>query len=474
MTSWNNDDQEHEMRDSYDKQCLEILSKPDYYRKSGDEIKVGFESEVAIHPNSDQVTHADIEKLRDEIIGSETIREHTDKELGVAQIEFRTPPIVINKKRGGRIVGYRVIESFYRDIWSKVLLSARQNNCRLIRCGTNPFLPVMNSPRTNKPKYQTVPDYYNFHRRKDVEPVIGREPNKLNVGDAAIVSLFQSFQVNLQANSFDDAIDKMNRSFMIAPYLLALSANSRYLEYLDTGIQDLRMKSWELSHDSGLQDLRLMSWEKAFDTRKPSQQISGAGLRVGLPENYFENIYQYLARAGQFPFILHAPENALQIAIGMTWLDSRIKFIDNSLVVELRLLPTQPTIDQELFLFLLYIGRLHYSQSHKEALMPLNLVRYNREAAMVSGMSSNMWFPGERGTFCRQPFRSGLSNEIKKAKDGLQEIGLLLYFDTDVLDTIIKCGTPSNILTRSLSNLRVSHDREGMIKALHYSSMLYA
>ena len=63
-----------------------------------------------------------------------------------------------------------------------------------------------------------------------------------------LISLFQSFQVNLEAKSMKDACDKMNRSLAIAPYILAFSGNARFLNCQDTQIQDARMISWERSN----------------------------------------------------------------------------------------------------------------------------------------------------------------------------------------------------------------------------------
>lgn len=51
--------------------------------------------------------------------------------------------------------------------------AARKHHCSILRVGSNPFLPVKNTPRTNTPKYRLVPDFYNEHRRKETDTIIG-------------------------------------------------------------------------------------------------------------------------------------------------------------------------------------------------------------------------------------------------------------------------------------------------------------
>lgn len=445
-------EEEREMLRAFEVEAGRILASGDRFEKAEGSLRIGFESEVAVLKAG--ILISDIESLRDAILSR--VPEFTDRELGVAQMELRTMPFDVLSS-----VGFGSLKSEYEGNFARLLASARRSDSSILRCGTNPFLPIKDTPRTNKPKYRLVPDFYNDNRRSGVDTVIGLGSGRVDIGDAAIVSLFQSFQVNLEARSFRDAIDKVNRSFGIAPYLLALSANSRYLGLTDTGVQDLRMLSWERSHDTrclhpvdtGMQDVRLLSWEKSFDTRTLAELGRKDCLRVGLPETYFRDMEHYLSRAGRFPFILYAPENALNIAIGMTWLDSRVKFIGDSLVVELRLLPTQPTIDQELLLTLLYIGKLFHSQSTGEAMLPLECVRENRLSAMVYGMDRSMWFVSPDGNPMRLPFREGFTLEITKIVRMLEKLGLSSFLDMDLLNSILENGSPSTRLGREVEGL---------------------
>src|SRR3989344_5661821 len=340
--------QEREMLESFRIQVKSLLASGDKFKKDGQGVKVELESELAIHG---KFNDSELVEKRDAIIADNS--DFTDVELWASQIEVRTEPIDLVSGSG-----LSALKRVYKKRVSGVLKSARKHSVGVLRIGANPFLPTIGTPRTNKPKYCLVPDFYNNHRDSRLDTMIGLGKRRVDIGDAAVVSMFQSFQVNLEASSLSDACDKMNRSLAIAPYLLAFSGNARYLACQDTRIQDARMASWEVSHDSRifcdtkLQDLRIISWEKSFDVRLEKSENWFNELRVGLPGRYFRDIADYLQRAGTFPFILYASESALAISIGMTWLDARVKFIGDSAVVELRLPSTQPTIEEEILLVL--------------------------------------------------------------------------------------------------------------------------
>src|SRR3989344_5687809 len=448
--------QEKEMRETFDVQVQDLLASIDRFQKNGDSLRVGLESEIAIHARS---SDSELVQKRDAIIADNS--DFTDVELGASQIEIRTPPIDLLSTNG-----MSSLTGIYKQRFFNVLDSARKHGVGILRIGANPFLPTIKTPRTDKPKYRLVPDFYNRNRDPYLDTMIGLGKNQINIGDAAIVSLFQSFQVNLEANSLADACDKMNRSLVIAPYLLAFSGNARYLKYQDTRIQDVRMIGWAASHDTRtfcdteFQDLRILSWEKSFDVRPKRTKEWQNELRVGLPSRYFRNIDDYFQRVGSFPFILSAPDSALAISVGMTWLDTRVKFIGDSAIVELRLPSTQPTIDEEIVLMLVYIGRLHYSQMTGEMLLPMTMVQENRLSAMLYGLERPLWFLSKNGSFAKLPAKEGLMVELERAVAGLNHLELSSCLEDEILDTMLNLGSPSSRLATLLNpidNLSMSN-----------------
>lgn len=452
--------QEQEMREAARAQARDILQNEARFLKDISSERMGFESEVAIH--KDGVSSDELLRIRNAIVAE--MSDCSDVELGATQIELRTPPLYTRDQHDLLLVS--------KCNFARLVKLAHRHGAQVLRIGANPFLPVKNTPRTYKLKYRLVPDYYNAHRSPSLDTRIGLGKEQIDIGDAAIVSCFQSFQVNLEACSFADACDKMNRSIMLAPYLLALCGNSRYLECLDSGMQDARMIAWEKSHNTRMQDIRLMAWERAFDTRSRDDLASGRKLRVGLPERYFHDLADYIDRALGFPFILHNPVAAFQIAIGMTWLDARVKFIGDSLVVELRLLPTQPRIEDECTLAFLYLAMLTESQQCScEEFLPIEFVEENRLQAMLYGIRSTMWFQDENGKPERLPFEAGMKSEIRKAIDYLPDEASRRIC-RNFLNRAFRFGSPTDRLASTLHELGSEVDHKTMTQALTKTGML--
>ena len=455
---------EREMRESFHEKARDLIDQEERFRKTEGTQLVGIESEVAI--DASNVRPGDLEAVRDSII--EEVGEGADKELGASQIELRNPkPFDILSNNG-----FNALRKEYADMLGALTRATHSRGFSVLMVGANPFLPIEDTPRTSKPKYVQVPNFYNTNRGDDVDTLIGLGARQIDIGFAEVVSLFQSFQVNIEARSFTDAINHMNRSFVVAPYLLALCGNARYLNCVDTHLRDIRMMAWEKSHDTRMQDVRVLSWERSFDLRTPHEIGTGKMLRVGLPERYFVDMEDYLARAGQFPFILHNPEAALQIAIGMTWLDARVKFIDDSCVVELRLLPTQPTIREEMVLTLLYIGWLTDAKIRNGKLLPIECVRENRLSAMMHGMHRPMWFVSNSGAPEKLPCDVGIKREIQNAMYGLRRMGIEHLLDTRFLASMMRHGSPSDRPGKLLEKDGECVSMERMREALWEAGML--
>lgn len=438
--------EEKEMQRAFRTQTAEILREPERFQKDGDHLRIGLESEIAVWKPTATIEEQGI--WRDRILADLKAMVICDVELGASQIEFRTPVYDLHKSQES-------ILPAYEEYFQKVLRVARSYDVLTLRSGTNPFLPIFDTPRSAEIRYQRVPDFHNCYRRKPMETRIGFMKTPIDVGDAGIISLFQAFQINLETMGLEDAIDKMNRALMLGPFFLTIAGNARYLELTDTGFNDIRLLAWEISHD----------------TRTQEEIRQGMRLRIGLPENYFRDLAQYFDRIARYPFILYDPGHALKIGIGLHWLDTRIKFIDNSAVIELRVLPTQPTPQEEIALTLFFIGRLLHSQNCKETLLPISYVQENRIAAILHGISANLWFWTPQGKLLKAPARDVLRIEIERAERELNHRG----FDANLLQLLAKrisYGSPSILLATRLGYRRYVMPNE-MRDALIATKMLY-
>lgn len=433
-----------EMVSAFEEQSKEVLTVPEKFKKPENTLKVGFESEIAIVKEG-IIKGEEIEKLRDDIVQALVSKIDVGVELGAGQIEFRTPPVDIVAE------GFHAVANIYSKTWETVKREVGQERTSILRIGANPFLSVNNPPRTNREKYRKVPDFHKKYQRHDISMLIGRGKYEVDVGDPAIVSLFQSFQVNIEAKSLEDAVDKMNRGFMIGPFILAVSANARYLELRDTGICDIRMLAWEMSHD----------------TRTPEEVRKRKKLRIGLPERYFLNLEDYFNRIKKFPFILYQPESALQIGIGLHWLDMKVKFIGNSAVVEFRLISTQPTIEEELGVTLFFLGRLLDSQARREQLLPMPLVEMNRMEAMLKGLYGKFWFLDDDGKTREASAKEVVKIEIQRALHGLHLMGIGDLFYLNLIAERLKTGSPSDKLWMALIERKQNTDFTETLKLLN-------
>ena len=395
-----------EMHTAFRASVKDVLDGRDRFIKPSGRLKIGFEMEASvIFPDGNPVP----EKVRNAIIGEVP---HADPELGAQQIEWRTDPIDIVTQTG---LSELITQAVARD--AEMSTVAERNGSHILRTGTQPFISFPDIQRTDKEKYQTVPNFHNEHRiRKDTQVGIMEQ---VDMNDAAVVALLNSLQCNLEASSLEDAVELTNRSLMVGPLAVALSGNARFLEGKDTGFNDIRATAWEVSHD----------------TRTEEERKRNKGLRIGLPEDYFTDIEDYFARVESHPFILHNPSHALAVGIGLFWQDTRIKIIGDSAVVEFRPVSIQPSVQEDIAVMLFYLGRLQWSQMTKETLPPIDVVREQRALAMQVGI---------------QPFLEVFPTELQRSIDalvakGLQREELQPFFD--ILHQRVQRGkTPSDKL----------------------------
>lgn len=437
---------EREMRIAFNKETKRIISQEKLFVRRPEDMKIGLESEIGVFDL--ERTAPDIMAVRDAIV-ADVGGEGADVELGAFQLELRTPPVGIFSQGG-----FKSLEEKYRSVTNAAERIAHENGLGIIRCGTNPFVRIHGTPRTKKEKYTQVPDFQNIHRREYTDVHIGMHGTQVNIGDASIVSLFQSFQVNMGASSLDDAVMLMNYAFMIGPYLMGIGGNSRYLECTDTGMNDVRILSWESSHD----------------TRTVRDVVRGIKTRIGLPERYFSGIEDYFSRVSRYPFILYDPEMALRIGIGLHWLDTRLKIIGNDAVVEFRMLPTQPFPDDEISFALAFVGRLLYAAHTKEALLPFEFVKENRLSALLYGTRAIVWI-NNGGLLERISIKEALETEMARAIYGLRIMGIDISERLNEFVARYKKNSPSEILAGILNGEK-KPSRETMWNALVSAHMI--
>ena len=311
-------------------------------------------------------------------------------ELGNHQMELITDPMRINSINQFR--------NDYKNDLSETISWIKQ---KLSGHGTIPNLSLEDfevSP--NITKYEVVPKYHND--RVDV----GFKEN-FKEFDARHIGLCNSLQINMDCESGKDAINKLNKSFEITPYLVALFGNAKILNNKDTGFKDCRIDLWKETHD----------------TRNVQARLNEQEPRMGEIFKYFDSVEDYMYRVMKNPFIMHdgthTQEDAFGIGIGMNWKDARMKYIKKGElyqpVVEFRPISSQASTEEDLAVIMTYIGLVHDTKK----LNYIGIVNHNRESALVDGLEGVMF--DDRGN--KVPTLKLVNQKMNVAKNNLIDMG---------------------------------------------------
>jgi gamma-glutamyl:cysteine ligase YbdK (ATP-grasp superfamily) len=410
---------EKEMREAFERQAEKILENQERYRKSSDGFRIGLETE---YPAVDEDLEPLDPEVRNQVIDC---LDFADVEVGGAQVEVRTDPMDPDS--------LEELENEMMEIERKLRQDAETQEAEIVRSGTHPFVDLDSIPTTDEPKYDEVPSFHDTHRGGHVQDTFGRR-DSIDPRDADLAAVINSTQTNVEAPDVETAVDRANITYMISPFMSALSANARFVDGKDTGFADIRMPLWEKSHDI-----------------RTEGELTEEPVKAGKLQSYYDDLQDYFDRVKEQPFILHEEEEALDIGIGTFWKDSRIKFKQEpekdryDAIVESRVVSTQPTIPEEIAMHGFYVGRLAYSEMEQyhgedgEELMDIGNVNRNRYAAMYNGLDTKLY--GTDGEL--QDATEVLEEELEKAEIGLEYAGIEDPGYMDLLYDRLEEGTPS-------------------------------
>jgi gamma-glutamylcysteine synthetase len=448
-----NSKEEQNMRNSFRHRSSNVLNQEKNYIKKGEHV--GFELETQIvDKNTLEIAP---EEVRNSLIKYKT--ENFDKELGAGQLEIKTPPLKLFKGLGfleselDRIV----------DDGNKFLYHNHGNKYGFLMMGAHPTSDISNIKRSNAEKYRLVPNFHNDYQGNHIDTIIG-DKDTIDSKDAAIIGLMTSIQCNIEATNFKDAIDKMNRSFMIGNYIIATTTNARFVDGKDTGISDIRMTTWETSHD----------------LRTPEQIINHEKTRIGLPKSHYKDMKDYLEKISMHPFILNTESqqsHAFEIGVGLNWNDTRVKFNREKghAIVEFRPISTQPTIKENIASMAFYIGRLEYSQMNREPILDMRFIEINREQVMKKGMEGRITYFDNKGELRVDYVKNILPNEIEKAYHGLINKGINKNEATKYLNLITErlyTGTPADQLSKKIYSSNNIQFKQNLIEKIKQQGLI--
>lgn len=410
----------------FEQKTDDILSDEERFSKEGEKIRTGVETEYFVLNKDLSIIESEDKrnKLLENLVNAK-------KELGADSVEIATEPVYLDS-----------IGDLKSSIGSKeeeLKLEADKNDLRILRSGTNAFRKLDNLELSDKEFFVQINDYYNDEDRSQL---IG-DKNKVDVGDSKSVSLISAIHTNIEASDFDDAIQKANYVYMISPYISALSGNARFLEGRDTGLSDLRMILWSKSHNT-------------------------ENRQIGALEKYYSDMDDYMERVGSWPFILGRDDKVISDSISRFWKDSRIKFIEDDIVVESRIASTQPSIVEDVAVHAFCIGRVLYAQRNNEKLLEIEKVNDNREEALRKGLDSMLY--STEGI--RKKASDLLLDEIKKAREGLKTHNIRDQGYLDILEERVKKGkTPSDKIAEKVNSSKTDNGDKELFDALKNSQV---
>lgn len=438
-----NTPEEEGMREGFVAAASAVCDEAQLYNKDGSSLLAGIELELALLDNEYRLAS---QEQRDAVIHAVP---NTSVELSAHQLEV-TPVEPADLKHD-----LMSLQQGMESAVQSVRAVTQPEGLRWLRMGSYPLCHIREVDHTKgQPKYikyERSPQWHEANQRESLETYLLTAAGPLDVSSGYVVGLMNALQITVDSTGFDDAIDKLNRSFMIAPMAVAIGAHASHLGYLDTGYSDVRFIAWRISHD----------------TRIDEEVARGFPTRVGLPTSYFAGLNDYFNQILSYPFVMNDPistQYPFEVGNGIFWRDARLKFFRDKKTVgiEFRPVAVQPSMDEDIAMMLFYIGRLLWSQKMHEPLLPMNLVWENKESAMALGMRSSL-HTMINGNVVQLPAFQALDLELERAEKGLSflesDSAKRVYYVNQLRERLVN-GSPAERFINA-SKKRLARNIEG-------------
>lgn len=347
------------------------------------------------------------------ILASKPSAMQLTKELGTHQIEQITGPFV---QKDGFIDDLVANAKKQREFIQE---SALANDARFVPIGMVPSISVDDVSMdiiANDPRYKIAM----AEAQKDGTECTIYSSNGNIKFDFVGVSLINSTHIHLQGLDADDTVKLFNYSQMLAPVLLALSANSAVFDG-----QPITMAS---------QQMRI--FEQAIS---PSGNLRRCQLHPGYidsMDDYFEYALQYL------PIFEPGDGNGMSIenkAFDLTtgyyhpWVKPRTE--NDHFRVEMRSVNVQPSTMEDMALVQLYVLGVQAHIDYKKDLLPFEYVQENFERAARDGIDAMLYWPA-RGRITQLP-AALVAHEVMNLAEGWgRQNGLMSETGEELIDLI--------------------------------------
>ncbi|WP_185750414.1 glutamate-cysteine ligase family protein [Butyrivibrio sp. AE3003] len=305
------------------------------------------------------------ETIRDRIV------EKTDflkKELGCSQVEINTSPVRI-------VDGYEDMMKEYSGKEYDLKRVAEEEKHHIVRLGMYPGKVDSIKITSNKHRYI---DRLNIIERIRPKYVDIRINGKDYIHMQNYIAGAQALHINIHVSK-GEAVYRLNRAYELSGYIMALVAASPFLDGCDS-IYD---------------DIRQVLWNNGYEDRKLDEYIIRDN-RTTIPATYYVDIEDYIRKVSEQIQLDDNYDTVLYSCQKMNWRICRLKVIDfesaPKIILELRYLPIQLTLERDVLCSLFIIGCIFYNEDKCQDLLPISLVSENMRRACHFSMDEKMYF----------------------------------------------------------------------------------
>ena len=415
--------------------------------ENDEETRFGLESEFGLLKDGRAVEHDERQDVIEDTLSDED-EDWVDTELGESMIEIKTEPHSINS--------LRALETSLINRENQLLQEVSNHGMDLSRYGTVPLVDIQNislsEPEDDADRYWELVNAFDEIRKESVGTLddFGRN-EKVDPNTAATPAMTCSTQINWQGQSLDETIERANYAQMISPYGVALSGASRIVSGKDTGYPDTRMQLWEMNFNHG----------------ENPNKVGALGGYYGSVEEWLQSLDIFADSKFDGPKDYEEDEaSPMDTAIKEDWNDVKIKLVEDGetgneySVLEVRPYSMQPTPAEEVAVHGFTTGRVAWAMENDEELMDYDRVLENRERAMEKGLNAETMFYMDDGEISEGPTEEVLRNEIQKAREGLEELGIEDPGYLDILEERTYHGSLSDSSAEIFDDLRDKIDED--------------
>jgi gamma-glutamyl:cysteine ligase YbdK (ATP-grasp superfamily) len=393
-------DQQQQMEEAFARQLRERCHPAPHRDGRPLPVQVGVETEYLL---VDEHNNLISEARRNRILEA---LDHSSPELGVSTLETHTDPVPLIDDHGA----CSLLREMQR-IEDETAAAAGRHGCSLVRMGAYPGSFASLAVTQQPDRYQRLMDIsHTLHGVDDnTASTVQIGEIQLPYKRCEVMSGCQSIHINMQITAGEQAIDLVNRSIELVPYLLALTANSPLMN----------------CQPSGYKEFRVPLWEPLFTFPHIDAYYGVNTRRTGFPDYYYRGWDDYWRDVGRKLYMTHNPDEAFSSNVKEFWRTVRLKPCPGKptdCLLEVRAFSTQPTLEEDAALYLLLVALLRRSLRNPRPLLPMSYTKVNFDQASRHGLDALLYVSDGAGHLFQRPAAAIAAELITQAIETWRDI----------------------------------------------------